>query len=129
MPLIVEALLMVPDTKKGGYEHNSHSARSVALVRQAVELGADAVKTDPLNVLEEYHKVIEAVSGKPVLLRGDRESPTKNCSLALMRSCIRVPNVYQHPHPAKMLEACSAIVHKNASVAEAQVILNGTASR
>ena len=70
LPMMVEALLMVADTKNGGYCHNPDTKKAIGLVRQAVELGADVVKADPLEDLEEYPKVIEAASGKPILLRG-----------------------------------------------------------
>jgi len=33
-------------------------------------------------------------------------------------------NIYQHAHPERMLAACNAIVHKNASVAEAEAVLS-----
>jgi class I fructose-bisphosphate aldolase len=79
--------------------------------------------------------VIESASGKPVLLRGGSRVPDKELlsrTYALMRQgaagVVYRRNIYQHRHPARILEACSAIVHKNASVAEAEIILNGTAS-
>ena len=40
------------------------------LVRQAVELGADIIKADPTDDVSIYHKVVEAASGIPVLVRG-----------------------------------------------------------
>lgn len=134
LPLMVEALLMTRDTGKGGYKHNSDVARSVALVRQAVELGADAVKTDPLDNLDEYHKVIESASGKPVLLRGGSrvtDSELLSRTYALMRQgaagVVYGRNIYQHRHPERILKACSAIVHKNASVTDAETMLSGGA--
>lgn len=135
MPLIVEALLMEPNQDSGGYKHNSDTARSVALVRQAVELGADAVKTDPLNDLEDYYKVIETASGKPVLLRGgsrvsDHELFSRTYALMHQGAAgvVYGRNIYQHAQPARMLEACSAIVHKNATVEQAELILQGIPS-
>jgi DhnA family fructose-bisphosphate aldolase class Ia len=32
-------------------------------------------------------------------------------------------NVFQHPHPVRMAEACKAIVHRSASVEDALQIL------
>ena len=40
------------------------------LVRQAVELGADVIKADPTDDLDDYGRVIEAAGGVPVLVRG-----------------------------------------------------------
>jgi len=131
MPLIVESLLMMPDPKTGGYKHDSDVARSVGLVRQAVELGADAVKTDPLDNLDGYCKVIEAAAGRPLLLRGgsrvsDTELLTRTQRLMQQGAAgvVYGRNIYQHAHPQKMLQACNAIIHEGASVEKAQAILN-----
>jgi DhnA family fructose-bisphosphate aldolase class Ia len=42
---------------------------------------------------------------------------------------VYVRNIYQHAVPERMLAACNAIVHKNASVAEAETILTGELAR
>ena len=34
-------------------------------------------------------------------------------------------NIYQHPHPERMVRACQAIVHEGATVAQAMAILEG----
>ena len=38
------------------------------LVRQAVELGADLIKAHPCDEIEQYHRVVEAAAGQPVLV-------------------------------------------------------------
>ncbi len=135
LPIIVEALLMHSDRKNGGYEHDCDTARSAALVRQAVELGADAIKTDSLNKPDEYYKIIESATGKPVLLRGgsrvnDKELLSRTHALIHQGAAgiVYGRNIYQHQYPARMLKACNAIVHHNAAVAEAEAILNQAGS-
>jgi DhnA family fructose-bisphosphate aldolase class Ia len=72
MPLMVGPLVMLPNKRGGGYRPDPDLRRTVALVRQAVELGADVVKADPSGNLREYSKVIETASPNPVLPRDSR---------------------------------------------------------
>ena len=65
MPLMVEPLVM-----KNGYGVDGDVEKIVPLVRQAVELGADVIKADPTDDLDDYHRVVQAASGVPVLVRG-----------------------------------------------------------
>ncbi len=69
MPLMVEPLVMQPNTRAGGYMVDGNLERILALVRQAVELGADIIKADPCDDAAKYHKVIEIASGVPILTR------------------------------------------------------------
>jgi hypothetical protein len=59
-----------PNEKAGGYMVNGDETAITYLVRQAVELGADIIKADPTDDVSRYHKIIEAASGIPVLVRG-----------------------------------------------------------
>src|SRR5919109_931619 len=68
MPLMVEPLVMKPG--EGGYGVDGDVEKIVPLVRQAVELGADVVKADPTDEVADYHRVVQAASGRPVLVRG-----------------------------------------------------------
>jgi len=68
MPLMIEPLVMLAG--RGGYESSGELARLVPLVRQAAELGADIVKCDPPNDAAEFHRLVEAAGGRPVLARG-----------------------------------------------------------
>jgi len=72
MPLTVGPLVMLPNKRGGGYRPDPDLRKTVARVRQAVELGANVVKADPSGNLREYSKVIETASPKPVLPRGGR---------------------------------------------------------
>ena len=70
MPLMVEPLVMQPNERAGGYMVDGDITKILPLVRQAVELGADVIKADPCDNVEEYHRVVEIAGGVPVLVRG-----------------------------------------------------------
>jgi DhnA family fructose-bisphosphate aldolase class Ia len=129
MPLIVEPLVMIPDDR-GGYKINSDIRKTVALARQAVEFGADIVKADIAENLDEYHLVVEAASPRPLLPRGgsrvpDQEILTRTYTLLQQGASgvVYGRNIYQHPHPQHMVRACQAMVHEGATVAQAMTIL------
>ena len=78
MPLMVEPMVVIPDGK-GGYKTNPDIHKTVALARQAVELGADIVKADIAENLHEYHLVVEAaIAPAPVAPRGGKGSRSGN---------------------------------------------------
>jgi class I fructose-bisphosphate aldolase len=130
MPLMVEPLVFRPNEQAGGYEVDGEISKIMALVRQAVELGADVVKADPCDDVREYQRVIEVASGRPVLVRGGSKASEKEIiqrTIELMRQgasgIVYGRNVIQHPAPAKMVRALMAIVHEGASAEQAAVIL------
>jgi DhnA family fructose-bisphosphate aldolase class Ia len=130
MPLMVEPLVMQANDKKGGYMVDGDLNKIVPLVRQAVELGADIIKADPSDDVSQYHKVIEAASGKPVLVRGGGRAADEEIlarTYAIMQEgasgIVYGRNVIQHPTPRKMTEAFMAIVHDGADVKKAMSIL------
>src|SRR5690625_51301 len=55
MPLMIEPLVFQPNEQKGGYMVDGNIELITPLVRQAVELGADVIKADPTDDVEEYH--------------------------------------------------------------------------
>jgi DhnA family fructose-bisphosphate aldolase class Ia len=131
MPLIVEPLVLIPDGL-GGYKLNRDIRKTMALARQAVEFGADIVKADIAENLHEYHLVVEASSPRPLLPRGgsrvpDQEILTRTFTLIQQGASgvVYGRNIYQHPHPERMVRACQAIVHEGATVPEAMAILQG----
>ncbi len=134
MPLMVEPLVMLPNEKGGAYMVDGDIKKIVPLVRQAVELGADIIKADPCDPIENYDQVIQAAGGLPVLPRGGGRAPDE-VILARTHALIQLGaagivygrNVVQHPNPSKMTEAFMAIVHRGASVEQALSILNGGA--
>src|SRR5919197_1581948 len=70
MPLMVKPLVM-----KAGYAVDGDADKIVGIVRQAIELGADIIKADPTDALEDYHRVVQAAGGLPVLVRGGGRIP------------------------------------------------------
>jgi fructose-bisphosphate aldolase, class I len=129
LPLTVEPMLLVPD-ERGGYKTNSDIRKTVALARQAVELGADIVKADIAESIDEYHLVVEAAAPRPLLPRGgarvpDREILTRTHTLIQQGASgvVYGRNIFQHSHPQRMVRACQAVVHDGATVAQAMKIL------
>jgi class I fructose-bisphosphate aldolase len=128
MPLMVEPLAMRPGA--GGYGVDGDVDKIVPLVRQAVELGADVVKADPTDDLDQYGRVLEAAGGRPVLVRGGgrvSEEEILRRTEAVMRlgaaGIVYGRNVIQHPDPAGMTRALMAVVHEGATAAAALDLL------
>lgn len=132
MPLMIEPLVMQTNDTKGGYMVDGDLNKILPLVRQAVELGADIIKADPCERVEEYHRVIEVACGCPVLVRGGgraTDSEILSRTHELMRQgasgIVYGRNVIQHETPARMTRALMALVHDGATPEAAAAILNG----
>ena len=130
MPLMVEPLTMKPG--ESGYGVDGDPEKIVPLVRQAVELGADVIKADPTDDLDDYTRVIEVAAGKPVLVRGGGRAPDeeilRRTEDVLRRGAAGIVygrNVIQHERPAAMTRALMAIVHDGASAEDALALLGG----
>ena len=128
MPLMVEPLAMRPGA--GGYGVDGDVEKIVPLVRQAVELGADVVKADPTDDLDEYGRVLQAAGRCPVLVRGGgrvADDEILRRTEAVMRlgaaGIVYGRNVIQHPDPAGMTRALMAVVHEGASWTDALDLL------
>ena len=126
MPLMIEPLVMRPNDKGGGYLVDGDLRKITALVRQAVELGADVIKADPCDDVREYHKVVEIAGRVPVLVRGGGKAPTAEIlrrTYDLMqqgaRGIVYGRNVIQHPDPAGITRAFMALVHEGATPEQA----------
>jgi fructose-bisphosphate aldolase, class I len=129
MPLMVEPLVMRPD--RGGYGVDGDVEKIVPFVRQAVELGADVIKADPTDDIDDYPRVIEAAGGRPVLVRGGGRAPdeeilrrTEEVTRHGAAGIVYGRNVVQHEDPAAMTRALMAIVHEGASAEEALQLLH-----
>ncbi|RVQ51425.1 class I fructose-bisphosphate aldolase [Sinorhizobium meliloti] len=125
MPLMIEPLVMQPVTEHGGYMVDGDADKIVTLTRLAREMGADIVKADPTNDVDEFHRVVEAARC-PVLVRGGGKEDLRSVldkSAALMKQgamgMVYGRNIYQHSNPKAMVRALMAIVHDNASGEEA----------
>jgi len=80
--------------------------------------------------LHEYHLVVETAAPRPLLPRGgpkvsDQEILTRTHTLIQQGASgvVYGRNIYQHPHPARMVRACRAVVHEGATVAQAMAML------
>ncbi|MEO0637180.1 MAG: aldolase [Pseudomonadota bacterium] len=132
MPLMVEPLVMRDNAEAGGYMVDGDLAKIKTLVRQAVELGADVIKADPTDDVADYHNVVEAASGTPILVRGGGKAPEAEIlqrTFDLMEQGVQGivygRNVIQHEKPAAITRALMAIVHDGASPAAALEHLKG----
>ncbi|MCR9238779.1 MAG: aldolase [Alphaproteobacteria bacterium] len=135
MPLMVEPLVMQDNAKAGGYMVNGDLALIRTLVRQAVEMGADVIKADPTDDVGEYHKVVEAASGIPILVRGggrvsDAEILQRTTDLMEQGAMgiVYGRNVIQHDHPAAITKALMAIVHEGMSPEDALAMMQDLSS-
>ena len=98
----------------------------IPLVRQGVELGADIIKADPTNDVNDYNRVVEIAGNIPVLVRGggkagDQEILERTYGLMQqgVRGIVYGRNVIQHANPAGMTKALMAIVHEGATPEQA----------
>lgn len=134
MPVMVEPLVARDYSQAGGYAVDGDADRIVALVRQAVELGADVIKADPTTNPKDYHRVVETAGDVPVLVRGggrvsDEEVFRRTEALLAtgIRGIVYGRNIVQHPNPPGITRALMAMLHENAS-ADAALKLLGTAA-
>jgi DhnA family fructose-bisphosphate aldolase class Ia len=125
MPLMIEPLVMQANSERGGYMVDGDAEKIVTLTRLAREMGADIVKADPTNNAEDFHWVVEAARC-PVLVRGGGKEDLRavfDKSAALMRQgalgMVYGRNIYQHANPAAVVRGLMAIIHDNASGADA----------
>ena len=123
MPLMIEPLVFRPNEAAGGYMVDGDLQKIIPLVRQAVELGADIIKADPCDNVEEYHRVIEIAGNIPVLVRGggkasDEEIVTRTKKLMEQGAAgiVYGRNIIQHSSPALITKALMGVVHENYSI-------------
>jgi class I fructose-bisphosphate aldolase len=132
MPMMVEPLVFQANEKAGGYMVDGDERKIVPLVRQAVELGADLIKADPTDDVGRYHKVVEAASGIPVLVRGggkvdDRAILERTAALLGqgVSGIVYGRNIIQHAKPAAITSALMGLVHDGLSVDAALARITG----
>jgi len=121
MPLMIEPLVFRPNSEAGGYMVDGNIDIILPLVRQAVELGADIIKADPCDKVEDYHKVVEVAGSIPILVRGggradDEELLDRTYKLMQqgVKGIVYGRNVVQHVNSGGMTRALMAIVHDGA---------------
>jgi DhnA family fructose-bisphosphate aldolase class Ia len=130
MPLMVEPLVFQPNQNAGGYMVDGDIKKILPLVRQAVELGADIIKADPTDDVQDYHRVVQISGRIPVLVRGGGRAPdaeilqrTEQLIGQGAAGIVYGRNVIQHSSPAGMTRALMAIVHDGATAASAAKFL------
>jgi DhnA family fructose-bisphosphate aldolase class Ia len=132
LPVMIEPLVARDFAAgEGGYMVDGDAKKITALVRQAVELGADIIKADPTDDVKDYPKVVEAAGKIPILVRGggrvsDEEILKRTEALLKtgVRGIVYGRNVIQHPNPAGITRALMAMVHENATAADAMKLIN-----
>lgn len=128
--MMVEPLVLKTNPE-GGSSSSDDCEKIATLVRQAVELGADIIKTDPVDPMQRFGEVVEIATPIPVLVRGGGKVTTRELlertKIAMevgARGVVYGRNVVQHPDPGSLIAALSAIVHENSSVDEALALVN-----
>jgi DhnA family fructose-bisphosphate aldolase class Ia len=127
VPLMIEPLVMKDNAVAGGgYMVDGDTDKIMTLVRQARELGADMIKADPTDNVEDYHKVIEVAGDVPVLVRGggrvdDRTLLERTAAVLAQgaRGIVYGRNVVQHQNPSGITRALMAVLHDQADVDDA----------
>ncbi|MFQ6010793.1 MAG: 3-hydroxy-5-phosphonooxypentane-2,4-dione thiolase [Nitrososphaerales archaeon] len=110
-----------------GREMNRDSRYLSLCCRIAAELGAHVVKT---YYCENFQKVV-ATSPVPIVIAGGKKIPEKE-ALDLAYNAIRDGalgvdmgrNIFQSKHPVAMIRSVRAIVHENATSADAYSLFN-----
>ncbi|GEK85684.1 class I fructose-bisphosphate aldolase [Microbacterium aerolatum] len=130
MPLMVEPLVMLPNSIAGGYQVDGDLTKITTLVRQGVELGADIIKADPCTDASDFHKVVETAAGIPVLVRGGglaSDQLVLDRSAEVMRQgakgLVYGRNIIQHSNPVGMVKALMSIIHDDSTGDQAMSIL------
>jgi len=131
IPLMVEPLVFRPNSEAGGYMVNGDPEKIIPLVRQGVELGADIIKADPTDDVNDYHRVVEIAGDIPVLVRGGGKASDEEIlqrTYGLMQQGVKGivygRNVIQHANPSGMTRALMTIVHEGAKPEEVIGLLN-----
>jgi class I fructose-bisphosphate aldolase len=125
---MIEPLVMLPNSDKGGYMVDGDAEKIVTLTRLAREMGADIVKADPTTNPEDFHRVVEAARC-PVLVRGGGKEDLRavfDKSAALMgqgaMGMVYGRNIYQHANPGAVVRGLMALIHDGATGADAWAI-------
>jgi len=125
MPLLA---MMYTRGRKVGSESNPQAVRHAA--RIAAEMGADLVKVTYTGSPKTFRQVVEGCP-IPVLIAGGEKAKNDREVLATVKDALSAGgagvcigrNAFQHKKPINMIRAICALVHENASVAQAAKIL------
>jgi len=110
---------------------NEHDTTAVAhAARIGAELGADIIKTNYTGSIDTFKTVTESCPA-PIVIAGGPKCKAPNEVLQTTHDALQSGaaglsigrNVFQCENPTAIIKALSAIVHKNASVEQAQKML------
>ncbi|HMF70717.1 MAG TPA: hypothetical protein VK616_04560 [Flavitalea sp.] len=125
MPIMIEPLVFRPNAEKGGYMVDGDIRKILPLVRQAVELGADIIKADPTNDVNDYHRVVEIAGSTPILVRGGSKASqeeilqrTEKLMEQGVAGIVYGRNIIQHANPSAITKVLMDLIHKGISVEE-----------
>src|SRR5665213_2460547 len=125
MPLMIEPLVFRSNKENGGYLVDGDIEKIISLVRQAAELGADIIKADPCECIEEYHRVVEIAGDIPILVRGGGKASDEEIIVRTKRimeqgvsGIVYGRNIIQHENPALITKVMMGIVHEGKSIEE-----------
>lgn len=126
LPLMVEPLVLRLSADGSRWESSDDPKAIATLCRQAVEMGADLLKSDPCADAADFPRIVEAASGKPVLVRG---GATVGLEALLERTHAQIAagaqglvfgrNILQAAHPEGLVNALMAMLHQGAMPADA----------
>ena len=122
LPVMVEALPCPADKIPDPMDADAMASAS----RIAFELGADIVKTYYTGSPETFARVTGGCPA-PVLIAGGARMDTLEAALGVVHGAMQAGgrgvvfgrNIWQDPDPARVMRALRAIIHDNASVADA----------
>jgi len=125
MPLLA---MIYPRGEKIKNEYDKDAVKHAA--RLGAELGADMVKVSYTGDPESFREVVEGCS-VPVIIAGGPKMSSDRAVLEMVKGAMEAGaagtsigrNVFQHPHPSKMVAALAMVVHQGAGVDEAMEFL------
>ncbi|MFT4561692.1 MAG: class I fructose-bisphosphate aldolase [Gammaproteobacteria bacterium] len=124
MPLMVEILAMTDN--RGVPLVQTNSKHIAPLVRQAMELGADLIKADPTEPVEDFSILLDAAAGVPIIASGgikadDEDILTRSAALmdAGASGLAYGRNIMWAKDPALMTRVLLQVVHEGVSAEEA----------
>jgi len=133
MPLMVEAMPICPHQAQEAFVVDEDLGKLVWLVREAVTLGADIISTVPSENVDDFHEVIEAAAGKPVIpqVRGsmaDVDLVTQAYAMIKQGAAgiVYGPHDVEGVHLARIVQALRAVVHTNAKVRHVLPLLHSS---
>lgn len=123
MPLMVEVMPIRPHQAQWGFVVDDDFSMLAWLVREAVTLEADIISTVPTVNIDDFHEVLEAAAGRPVIpqVRGSMaDADLVTQAYAMMKQgaagIVYDPRDVEAARSTRVVQALRAVVHENAKV-------------